>query len=63
MVLLKFQSGAFVGLGIQFRIQRVPTWHTFGGPYSMKNKNYMKKRDADGWGIQFRIQRVLTVEI
>ena len=47
MVLLKFRSGALVGWGIQFQIQRVPTWNTFGGPYSMKNKKYMKKHDVD----------------
>ena len=47
MVSLKFQMGAAVGWGIQFRIQRVPTWHTFGGPLSMKNDKYMKKRDDD----------------
>ena len=47
VLLLKFQLGALVGWGIQFRIQRVPTWHTFGGPRSTKNKKYMKKRDVD----------------
>ena len=46
MVLLKFQLATLIGWGIQFRIQRVPTWHTFGGPRSMKDKKYMKKCDA-----------------
>ena len=32
---------------IQFCIQRVPTWHAFGGPHPMKNEKYIKKRDAD----------------
>ena len=27
---------------IQFRIQQVPTQHTFGGPHSTKNEKYMK---------------------
>ena len=47
MVLLKFWSGALIGWGIWFRIQQVPTWHTFGRPLSTKNKKYMKKRDVD----------------
>ena len=34
-------------MGIQFHIQQVPTWHTFGGPHSTKNNKYMKKRDVD----------------
>ena len=33
MFLLKFQSGELVGCGIKFRIQQVPTQHTFDGPY------------------------------
>ena len=45
VALLKFRSGALVGWEIKFHIQRVPTWHTFGGPHSMKNKKYMKKCD------------------
>ena len=47
VVLLKFRLGALVGWGIQFRIQQVPTWNTFGGPCSTKNKKWMKKRDAN----------------
>ena len=47
MVLLKFRTGVVIGWGIQFRIQRVPTQHTFGGPRSTKNEKYMKKRDVD----------------
>ena len=38
VVLLKFRSGALFGWGIQLCIQRVPTWHTFARPHSMKNK-------------------------
>ena len=38
VVLLKFHVGALVGWVIQFRIQRVPTQHTFGGPRSTKNE-------------------------
>ena len=30
--LLKFRSGELVGCRIKFRIQRVPTQHTFDGP-------------------------------
>ena len=35
MFLLEFRSG-------EFRIQRVPTWHTFDGPRYPKNKKYLK---------------------
>ena len=40
--LLKFQSGELIGCGIKFRIQRVPTRHTFDGPHYPKNKKYLK---------------------
>ena len=40
--LLKFRSGELIGCVIWFRIQRVPTLHTFDGPRSPKNKKYMK---------------------
>ena len=43
--LFKFRSGELVGCGIWFRIQRVPTLHTFDGPRYPKNKKYLKKRD------------------
>ena len=39
---LKFRSGDLVGCRIKFRIQRVPTQHTFYGPYYPKNKKYLK---------------------
>ena len=45
--LLKFRSGELVGCGIWFRIQRVPTLHTFDGPRYPKNKKYQKKCDDD----------------
>ena len=45
--LLKFRSRELVGCGIWFRIQRVPTLHTFDGPRYPKNKKYLKKRDDD----------------
>ena len=45
--LLKFRSGELDGCGIEFRIQRVPTLHTFDGPRYPKNKKYLKKRDDD----------------
>ena len=45
--LLKFQSGELVGCVIWFRIQRVPTLHTFDGPRYPKNKKYLKKCDDD----------------
>ena len=41
--LLKFWSGELVGCGIWFRIQRVPTLHTFDRPRYPKNKKYLKK--------------------
>ena len=40
--LLKFRSGELIGCGIKFRIQRVPTRHTFDGPRYPKNKKYLK---------------------
>ena len=40
--LLKFRSGELVGRGIKFRIQRVPTRHTFDGPQSPQKKKYLK---------------------
>ena len=45
--LLKFQSRELVGCEIKFRIQQVPTQHTFDGPRYPKNKKYLKKRDDD----------------
>ena len=39
MFLLKFQSGELVGCIIKFRIQRVPTRHTFDGPATPKTRN------------------------
>ena len=50
--LLKFWSGELVGCVIWFRIQRLPTLHTFDGPRCPKNKKYLKKRD-DGIIITF----------
>ena len=43
MFLLKFRSGEIVGCGIRFRIQRLPTRHTFYRPRYSKNKKYLKK--------------------
>ena len=45
--LLKFRLGELIGCGIKFRIQRVPTRHTFDLPHYPKNKKYLKKRDDD----------------
>ena len=45
--LLKFRSGELSGCGIEFRIQRVPTRHTFDGPRYPKNKKYLKKWNDD----------------
>ena len=42
VVLLKFRSGELVGCRIKFRIQRVPTWHTFERPRYPKTKKYLK---------------------
>ena len=36
--LLKFWSGELIGCGIWFRIQRVPTLHTFDGPATPKQE-------------------------
>ena len=47
VVLLKFQLGALFRWGIQFRIQQVPTWHTFGGPRSTKKQEIHEKCNAD----------------
>ena len=44
---LKFRSGALIGWGIRFCIQRVPTQHTFRGPWCPKNEKYTKKCDDD----------------
>ena len=41
--LLKFRSRDLVGCRIWFRIQRVPTLHTFDRPCYPKNKKYLKK--------------------
>ena len=45
--LLKFRSGELVGCRIKFRIQWVPTRHTFDGPHYPKNKKYLKKWNDD----------------
>ena len=43
MFLLKFRLGELVGCKIKLCIQRVPTMHTFDGPYYTRNKKYLKK--------------------
>ena len=43
--LLKFWAGELVGCGFEFRIQQVPTLHTFDGHRCPKNKEYLKKCD------------------
>ena len=43
VVLLKFQAGVLIRSRIKFRIQWVPTLHTFDGPRYPKNKKYLKK--------------------
>ena len=40
--ILKFRSGELVGCGINFRIQRIPTRHTFDRPRYPKNKKSLK---------------------
>ena len=47
MTLLKFRSGELIVCKIKFRIQRVPTRHTFDGARYPKNKKYLKKCDDD----------------
>ena len=44
---LKFRLGEIIKCIIKFRIQRVPTQHTFDGPRYPKNNKYLKKRDDD----------------
>ena len=43
----KYALCVLIGCGIKFRIQRVPTRHTFDGPQYQKNKKYLKKCDDD----------------
>ena len=45
--LFKFRMGELVGCRIKFRIQQVPTLHTFDGPRYPKNKKYLEKYDDD----------------
>ena len=45
--LLKFRLRELVGCRIKFRIQQVPTRHTFDGPRYPKNKKYPKKWNDD----------------
>ena len=40
--LLKIRVRALVECGIKFHVQRVPTLHTFDGPFYPKNKKYLK---------------------
>ena len=40
--LIKFHSRELTGCGIKFRIQQVPTRHTFNGPCYPKNKKQLK---------------------
>ena len=47
MFLLKFGLVDLPGCKIKFRIQQVPTRHTFDGPHYPKDKKYVKKRDDD----------------
>ena len=60
--LLKFRSRELVGCGIWFRIQRVPTLHTFDGPRYPKNKKYLKKRDDDIIITFFQVFLIFGVE-
>ena len=79
MFLLRFRLGELVGCIIWFRIQRVPTLHTFDGPRYPKNKKYIFSGISCFWGggvhqkyvvwvlvgcgIKFRIQRALPIKI
>ena len=60
--LLKFRLGELVGCKIWFRIQRVPTMHTFDGPRYPKNKKYLKKCDDDIIVTFFQVFLVFGVE-
>ena len=59
---LKFRLGELIGCRIKFRIQRVPTWHTFDGDRYPKNKKYLKKRDDDVIITFFQVFLVFGVE-
>ena len=61
MLLLKFRSEELVGCGIKFRIQRVPTRHTFEGPHYPKNDKYLKKCDDDIIMMFFQLFHVFGV--
>ena len=43
--LLKFQATKLPGCIIKFRVQRVPTLHTFDRPHYPQNNKYLKKHD------------------
>ena len=45
--LLIFWLWKLIRCRTKFRIQRVPTWHTFDGPLYPKNKKYLKKHADD----------------
>ena len=45
--LLKFRSEELFACRLKFRIQQVPTLHTFDGPRYPKKKKYLKKHDDD----------------
>ena len=45
--LLKLWSRELIGCEIKFRIQRVPTRHTFDRACYLKNKKYLKNCDDD----------------
>ena len=62
MILLKFRLGDLVGCEIKFRIQRVPTRHTFEGPLYPQNKKYLKKRDDHVIIMFFQVFLVFGVE-
>ena len=47
---------------LKFRIQRVPTQHTFDGPLYPTNKKYLKKRDDDIIIMFFQVFLVFRVE-
>ena len=59
--LLKFRSGELVGCWIKFRIQRVPTRHTFDGPRYPKNKKYLKNMMMTSSSRFFQVFPILGV--
>ena len=62
VILLEFRSGDLIGCKIKFRIQQVPTWHTFDKPRYPKNKKYLKTYDDDIMITLFQVFLIFEIE-